>query len=137
MARTPQDDPDAARRLAEPLIVSAVASELSKRGLSAAETPDLHVTYFLLLTVGSSAQVLGQFLPSTPEWGLPPFAPATQSLQFMHHGSLVLDFSDATQKVVWRGVARANIKVDADDQRREALISEAVRDLLRRFPPRS
>jgi hypothetical protein len=54
----------------------------------------------------------------------------------MNQGSLVLDVS-ANQNVVWRGVAEAQIKIATDDKRREAAIREAVRDLIRRFPPKS
>ena len=53
----------------------------------------------------------------------------------MNQGSLVLDLS-AKGTVVWRGVAQANIKIDADDKKREALLREGVRDLLRRYPPK-
>jgi hypothetical protein len=137
MARTPDDDPVALRKRAEPVIVDAVTTEMGRRGLQlATATPDLRIIYYLLLTTSASSQTMGQFLPSTTQWGLPPFAPATQSLQVMNQGSLVLDLS-AKQTVVWRGVARAQIKIDSDDKRRAALIREAVRDLLRRFPPRS
>ena len=38
--------------------------------------------------------------------------------------------------MVWRGVAQAEIKLDADDKKREALMREGVRDLLRRYPPK-
>jgi hypothetical protein len=134
MARTAEDDPDAMRARAEPVIVEAVTTELGRRGLQPADaTPDLLVTYYLLLTIGTSAQTLGQFLPATPEWGLPPFAPATQSFKIMNHGSLVLDLS-AGGRVIWRGVAQANVKIGSDDKAREARLREAVRDLLRRYP---
>ena len=136
MARTQDDDPEAARKRAEPVILEAVATEIGRRGLTRATSdPDLFVTYYLLLTTSMSAQTLGQFLPATAAWGLPPFAGATQSLKMMNRGSLVLDLS-AKGTVVWRGVAQAEIKMDADDKRREALVREAVRDLLRRYPPR-
>jgi hypothetical protein len=136
MARTPDDDPEAMRKQAEPLIVNAVEIEMGKRGLAlATAAPDLLVTYYLLLTISAASQTMGQFLPGTTEWGLPPFAPATQSLQVMNRGSLVLDFS-ANQHVVFRGVAQAQIKIDSDDKKRAALIRESVRDLLRRFPRR-
>lgn len=136
MARTPQDDPEAMRKRAEPIIVEAVTAEMGRRGLQpATAVPDLLVTYYLLLTTNMSAQTLGQFLPATTAWGLPPFAPATQSLKVMNSGSLVLDLS-AHDTVVWRGVAQADIKIDADDKRREALLREAVRDLLHRYPPK-
>jgi len=137
MARAQDDDPEAARRRAEPLIMAAVASEMERRGLQlATATPDLTVKYFLLLSTNMSAQTVGQFLPSTTEWALPPFARSTQSVKLMNRGSLVLDLS-AKETIVWRGVADAKINVDADAAEREALIREAVRDLLRRVPSRS
>ena len=136
MARTKDDDPEAARQRAEPVILDAVSTEIGRRGLQRATSdPDLFVTYYLLLTTNLSAQTIGQFLPATTAWGLPPFAPATQSLKMMNKGSLVLDLS-TKGAVVWRGVAQAQIKVDADEKKRETLIREAVRDLLRRFPPK-
>ena len=107
-----------------------MATETASRGLRlATSAPDLTATYYLLLTTNMSTQEMGQFLPATVAWGIPPFAPATQSLTVMNRGSLVLDFS-AGGKVVWRGVAQANIQTDADDKRREKLLREGVRDLL-------
>ena len=135
MARTQEDDPEAMRTIAEPVIMSAVANEMTRRGLK--QTPDapLVVTYYLLLTVNTSAQTVGQFLPAVTQWGVPPYAPATQSLEMMNHGSLVLDVT-AKDVIVWRGVADAKIKRETDTQKREELLREAVRDLLKRFPPR-
>ena len=133
MARTQSDDPEDIRQRAEPTIVEEVASELARLGLKSAATPDLTVTYYLLLTVGSSAQVLGQFLPATTMWGVPPFAPATQSLEIMNRGSLVLDLSGGG-KVVWRGSADAGIKMGSDDKKALAVIRSAVHDLLRKYP---
>jgi uncharacterized protein DUF4136 len=136
MARTPEDDPEAMRKRVEPVIVESVTGEMGRRGLQASSSaPDVRVTYYLLLTTTASAQTMGQFLPATTGWGLPPFAPATQSLEIMNQGSLVLDIS-ANGTVIWRGLAQAKIKTDADHKRREELIREAVRDLVRRFPPR-
>ena len=53
----------------------------------------------------------------------------------MNHGSLVLDLS-AKDTVVWRGVAQAKIAFGLDDKKREALLREGVRDLLKRYPPK-
>ena len=136
MARTQDDDPEAMRARAEPVIVEAVAAELSRRDVQfTTGTPDLFVTYYLLLTLGASAQTLGQFVPATPEWGLPPFAAVTQSLEIRNQGSLVLDLS-AGGRVIWRGVAQAKIRLDTNDEKRRALIRESVRDLLRSYPPK-
>ena len=68
-------------------------------------------------------------------WGLPLFPQATQSLKILNRGSLVLDLS-AKGAVVWRGVAQAELKMDTPVKKREELIREGVRDLLRRYPPK-
>jgi Domain of unknown function (DUF4136) len=136
MARTQEDDPEAMRKIAEPVIMSAVASEMTKRGLKQAPDAPLLVTYYLLLSINQSAQTVGQFLPAVTQWGVPPYAPATQSLELMNYGSLVLDVS-AKDVIVWRGVANAKIKFEVDESKREELIREAVRDLLRKFPPKN
>lgn len=134
MSRTQQDDAEAARARAEPIIMDAVKTEMSRRGLTAAASaPDLALMYYLLLSTNTSSQSLGDFLPATTMWGLPPFAPATQSMELMNKGSLVLD-AVAGDKVVWRGLAEAKIQMDADDKKRETLLREAVRDLVRKFP---
>ena len=67
----------------------------------------------------------------------PAAVPAVDPVDGNHEsGSLVLDFS-ANGTVVWRGVAQAQIKMDADDKKREAILREGVRDLLKRYPPKS
>lgn len=134
MARTMKDDPDAARKRAEPLIIESVTAELAKIKIQPATTaPDVTLTYFLLLTNNTSAQTVGQFLPATLEWGLPPFDAATQSLKIMNRGSLVFDLN-AKGKIVWRGVADAKVDVYADDKEREKTLREAVRDLIKKYP---
>jgi hypothetical protein len=136
MARTANDNPDAMKKAAEPLIVEAVTKELATRGLTQASAqPDLVVTYYLLLSNSMSSQTMGQFLPATSAWGLPFFPQATQSLEYVDQGSLVIDFS-ANKTVVWRGVAHAKIKPDTSFKKREELIREGVRDLFRRYPPK-
>jgi hypothetical protein len=135
MARTQQDDPEAMRKIAEPVILSAVASEMTKRGLKQSPDAPLVVRYYLLLSISTSAQELGQFLPAVTQWGVPPYAPATQSLEMMNHGSLVLDMT-ARDVIVWRGVADAKIKRESESVKREDLIREAVRDLFKKFPPK-
>ena len=102
----------AMKQALEPTIVDAVATEMTRLGLTqAASGPDVTVTYFLLLSTNMSTQTVGQFLPATSAWGLPLFAPATQSLKVMNQGSLVLDLS-AKGAVVWRGVAQAKLDLE-------------------------
>jgi hypothetical protein len=135
MARTQKDDPDAMKKVAEPIIVDAVNKEMQLLKLQQADTPDLIVRYFLLLTTNQTAQTMGQFLPGTTAWALPPFQQTTQSLKLMNQGALVIDLAASTH-VVWRGVAQAKINFDTDFKKREAIVREAVHELLRRFPPK-
>jgi hypothetical protein len=133
-ARTPTDDPEAIRRLAEPIVMDAVVAELPGRGLTqAAYAPDVTVKYYLLLTMGDSAQTIGQFLPGSTAWGMPPFLASTQSLKIIQQGSLAIDFS-ANGAIVWRGIAAAEIKPGLPQEKRAALIREAVREILKRYP---
>ena len=134
MARTQEDDAAAMKAYVDPLIRDAVATGLMGR-LQPAAQPDVTVTYYLLLNTNISSQTVGQFLPATTAWGIPPFPQATQSLKVMNQGSLVLDLT-AQDVVVWRGVAQAQIKPDAPTDKRESLLREAVRDLLKRYPPK-
>jgi hypothetical protein len=136
MARTQMDDPEAVKQKAEPWILDAVETEMARRGLEKATArPDVTLTYFLLLTTNMSGQTVGQFLPSTTMWALPPFDQSTQSLKLMNQGSLVLDLS-ASGAVVWRGVAQTKLGFDVDDKKRETIVREGVRDLLKRYPPK-
>jgi hypothetical protein len=135
VARTADDDKDAIKRLVDPIIREEVAKEMPGRGLTVSATPDVTLTYYLLLSVGQSAQTAGQFLPSVAQWGLPPFAPATVALKIIEQGSLVFDVS-AKGQVVWRGIGEAEIKMGLARDKREVLLREAVHETLDRFPPK-
>jgi hypothetical protein len=136
-ARDKDDDPEAVNKRVEPIMFEAVTAEMSRRGLKPATgAPDLTLMYYVLLTAGSSSQTLGQFLPATAAWGLPPFSASTTSIEMMEQGSLVIDML-ADGRIVWRGVGEAKIKPELDAQKRAELLREGVRELLRRFPPKS
>jgi hypothetical protein len=133
-ARTPTDDPEAIKRLAEPIVMEAVIAEMPGRGLKhTIESPDVTLKYYLLLTIGTSAQTIGQFLPAATAWGMPPFLASTQSLEIIQQGSLAIDVF-AKGEVVWRGVGAAEIKPGLTQDKRAALIREAVREILKRYP---
>ena len=137
MARSSEDDPAPIKQRFGPTIVDAVARELAARGLTAAPTgsPDVRFHYYLLVTVGTETQTLGQFLPTVPEWGLPPFAPQATSFNIIQTGSLVLDaVSDKAGRVIWRGIAQTEIDEMRSDTQRDTRIREVVRELVKRFP---
>jgi len=135
-----QTKPEPIKQRFEPMIFRVVNDELPKRGFPrAAEgaAPDFFVTYWALITTGMSAQTMGQFLPAVANWGIPPFVPSTQSFSVYPEGSLVLDItSAATKNVVWRGLAQSEMSLDRPDTEREKRLRDAVRDLLKKFPPK-
>jgi hypothetical protein len=97
--------------------------------------PDFSVTYYLLITVGTDAQHMGQFVPAVAQWGLPPFAPQTTALTMYPQGSLVLDIgSPDPSHVVWRAVAQAEIDLERTEAQRAVRIRNVVRDVVAKLP---
>lgn len=137
---TANSKPEPIKKQYEPVIMQAVDDELTRRGLPRASTgpADFVVTYYLIVTVGSSSQQMGDFLPAVTEWGIPPFAPQTTALSVYPQGSLVLDVaSPDASKVVWRAVAQAEIHLDTTEAQRTARIRNVVRDVLAKLPRKS
>ncbi|MET0214226.1 MAG: DUF4136 domain-containing protein [Vicinamibacterales bacterium] len=138
MALTADDNPELVRQRAEPVIMEAVAATLPQRGLAAAAPgapSDVKIKYYVLITLGTDAQTIGQFLPAVTAWGVPPFTGATQSYSVIERGSLVLDIS-ANKEVVWRGIGQAELKPGQTSEKRAALVREAVADILKKYPPK-
>lgn len=137
MAMSKDDDSAAFKKQFEPRLLPVVEAELAKRGFSKAASgePDFYMTYYVLVTAGTSDQYMGQFLPGTV-WGVP-FVPSTSSLQVFPHGALILDVTSRAEKeVVWRGVAQAEIKWDESQTKRDQRIRDAVQELLKQLPPK-
>ena len=139
MALTAEDDPAAMKARFEPVIVDAVQQAMAARGLTvagASETPQFYVNYYVLINTSQSRQTMGQFLPTVPEWGIPPFSyGATQSLKVIEEGSLVLDVTSAkTRLLIWRGMAVAELQRKRTPQERDARLREAIADVVKKFP---
>jgi uncharacterized protein DUF4136 len=135
---TAESKSEPVKRTYEPVIVKAVEDELGRQGRTLAATggkADFVVTYYVLVTVGSSSQQMGQFLPSVAQYGVPPFAPATQSLSVYPQGTLVLDIaSPDSSHVVWRAVAQAEVELDRTEAQRAARLRSVIRDILQKLP---
>ncbi len=137
MARSSQDDPKPIEKTFGPTIADSISKELGLRGLMAgdAASADLHAHYYLLVAVGFNTQQFGQFLPAVPEWGIPPFAGGNQAYEIISTGSIVLDLiSTSAKRIIWRGIAQAEIDSERTDEQRHARIREAVHDLVLKYP---
>src|SRR5262245_59462086 len=130
-------DPEAVERKYQPVITQAIEEEFVRRGYTRATSapPDFHATYYVLLTMGSSSQTAGQFLPTNAQWGIPLFAPSTTALEYYPQGTLVLDAAaPAPDRVIWRGAAEAKIEYENTEAKRTARIKGIIKDLLSKFP---
>jgi len=138
LALTADNDPKKVADRVDPVIIPALEREMSARGFTiAAANPDLYVHYYVLGTLQNSTQVQGQFLPSVPEWGLPPFLASTTATRTYPVGTLIVDVTaPAQQKLVWRGSAARKIQIDRPDAERRKVLEEAIRELLKQFPPK-
>ncbi len=140
MALTKEDDPEVPRKRFEPVLVAAVEETMAKKGLpkaAAGQQPDFLLAYFGLISLNTSSQVMGQFIPGTMEWGIPPFEGRTQSLKIYEQGTLVLDaMTPDGKKPIWRAIARAELNRERSDAERNKNLREAVSDLLKEFPPK-
>jgi len=139
MARTANDDPAPLKARVDPRIRQYVQAEMAKKGLTeATSAPDVQLHYYVLVTINTSGHTMGQFLPAVPYWGLPPFAPATTSLNIVTKGSLILDAmlpgSVGDRRVIWRGVAQSTVSEGDSDATRESRLREATSELIKRFP---
>ena len=130
-------DPEAIKKRVDPIILPTVERELQSRGLTkTAANADLYVHYYVLASVNSMSQTMGQFVAPIPAWGLPPFAPATQALEIYAMGTLILDLtSTAKKEIVWRGAAQRKINLEKPDKERRKVLEDAIRDLLKKYPP--
>jgi hypothetical protein len=132
------DVADIKRRL-EPMIIEAVDAGMKQRGFTkpASGQPAFYVYYYALIGVGTEAQQMGQFLPAVAFWGLPPMAPATQSIKYYERGSLIVDVTSVKLgTVVWRGIAEAEIDRMKTDAERRVRVFDAMSQLLKKFPPK-
>lgn len=139
MAVTKDDDPDAVKARFEPVIIATAEEALARKGFVKAgegQAPDFLVTYFALVSVSTSSQTLGQFLPGTVAWGLPPFPAATTSLKIYEQGSLVLEIMSPERKPLWRGMAQAEVHRKRTQAQREQKLAEVVNDIVKQFPPK-
>jgi hypothetical protein len=138
MVLTADDDPVKMRERVEPTIKQAVEEALTSRGLSMltnGQTPQLYVTYYVLLSTGANAETAQYFGATTPNWALPEVAEQTTNLRFLEQGSLVLDISSTANKtVIWRGVAQAEIDRSRSEEERRARIQQAIKDLIKKLP---
>ena len=120
----------------DPIITAAVDKALASRGfVRTPGAPEIIVNYYVLTQPGTSAQEIGQFLPSVAQYGLPPIPQATTALRAFEKGSLVLDITaPALKTVVWRGIAETEVDRTIADAERKLRLERAVQEIVKKLP---
>jgi hypothetical protein len=118
-------------------VKKAVNTDLQAKGLSlAADNPDFLIAEHLGKETKVSVMDWGyDYGPYAGYWG-GYWGPGGVSTYQYEEGSLILDFVDPqTKQLIWRGSAKAQVGDVGTPEKREALINEAVKKILKNFPP--
>lgn len=133
-------DLDAARRMVEPPILSAVERELAKKGYrrDTSGNADFLVAWHVAIGAGLNESLMGQYYGDVTGWGPPSIGGGpTTYLRIYEQGALVLDIvMPKLKSVVWWGSATAELKRENTPDERAKRIDEAVTKLLAKFPPK-
>ncbi len=120
-------------------VKKAVNTELQAKGLTMnSSNPDFLIAEHL--GKKDKVQVTNWGYSYGPHHGRyrePYYWPGGISAYEYEEGSLILDFVDAkSKKMIWRGVAKADINNADTPEKKEKLINEAVQEILKNFPPK-
>jgi len=129
-------------RLDNPLlskrIKHAVEKVLTAKGFSLAGSdtkPDFYIAYHVALNEKVSVSSMNNYYGYAPGWGWNyAYAGGVDVYQY-EQGSLMLDIVDAaTNQLVWRGSAQAEVDQYAKDEKKDKLLNSAVSGMLAKFP---
>lgn len=118
-------------------ILRAIDAELTAKGMSKSDTPDILVSIFTKererINVYNNNFGYG--------WRWNPWYYGGyygSSVSQTTEGSLYIDFIDAkTNNLIWQGIGSARLIVTGDIDKKEARIREIVREILAQYPPGS
>jgi hypothetical protein len=119
-------------------VVAAVDAQLGAKGLTQVQAngkPDVFVAYH------ASFDRNFQINAFSSGWGVGPGfggnRSGSASVDEIVNGTLVIDMVDAnTHGLVWRGIARKEIDVKANPERRDRNVNKAAEKLFKNFPPK-
>jgi hypothetical protein len=118
-------------------IIAAVEAQLAAKGFTkveASENPDVLVAYSARF--GRDVQVTGY----STGWGGTRWGPGRTGSARVEEtvtGALSVDIVDAkTKSILWRGIARKDLDVDASPEKRNKNINKAMEKLFKNYPPK-
>ncbi len=120
-------------------IVRAVDTELQQRGyqLVTSGTRDFMVGWHAAIDGKMDVSTIDRYYGyRRGRWGGAGVVVSDTYVREYNQGTLVLDVVDAkSNELAWRGSAQAEVRENASPEEREARITKAVQEILKRFPP--
>jgi hypothetical protein len=132
------------QQLIDARIVAAIDAQLAAKGLTKSESnPDLAVIYHMAFDKQKDISTFssgygGGYGPYGYGWG-GGWAGGTTSTQVRDIliGSLVIDMADVAKKqLVWRGMGTKEVNTQANPEKRDKSINEAVKKIFKNYPPK-
>jgi uncharacterized protein DUF4136 len=126
-------------------IVAAIDTELAAKGLTKSESnPDVFVVYHVAFDKQKDISTFssgygGGYGPYGWGWG-GGWAGGTSTTQVRDIliGTLVIDMADAKQnQLAWRGMATKEINPQANPEKRDKNINNAVKKIFKNYPPKA
>ncbi|SEL90455.1 protein of unknown function [Stigmatella aurantiaca] len=128
--------------IVEARVRAAVDKQLQAQGYQeVSQNPDFRIGWHGAIDQKLDVQTVDHYYgyawdPWYSPFYLTPSVPETRIREYQE-GTLILDFIDAaSKKLVWRGTAQAELKQSASVHKRQERLEEAVRDILKDFPPK-
>jgi hypothetical protein len=123
-------------------IVAAIDAQLAAKGLTAAASPDVFVVYHMafdkekdISTYSSGAGGYGAYgWGWGGGWG---GGTSTTQVRDILVGTLVIDMADAHKgQLVWRGMGVKEVNTQANPEKRDKSINQAVEKIFKNYPPK-
>jgi hypothetical protein len=119
-------------------VMDAVANELTAKGFSKADQPDVWID----LKASTEQKESATATTSSPygagygyRWG-GGFSTTTINVEKYTEGTLFVDMIDVSKKqLVWQGRAVGTLNPDANAEKREYNINQAVKQIFTKYPP--
>ena len=137
-----KDGTPVGQALIDERIVAALDKELALKGLTKVEAdPDVFVVYHVAFDkqqdISSySSGYGGGYGPYGWGWGGGMSTTTTQVRDILM-GTLVIDLADARKgQIAWRGMGVKEVQTQANPEKRDKSINEAVKKILKNYPPK-
>ncbi len=137
-----KDGTNVGQPLIDSRIVAAIETQLASKGLTRADAnPDVFVVYHVAFDKQKDISTYssgGAYGPYGWGWGGGWAGGSTHtSVRDILVGTLVIDMADAKKnQMVWRGMGVKEVNTQANPEKRDKSINDAVKKILKNYPPK-